>query len=490
MPDFKITSKLHLCAFLWLFVLGFCAIPISSPAAANLKYASIVMDADTGQILHQRYADKMLHPASLTKIMTLLMVFDALDKGTLKLDDRIPISSYAASMVPSKLGLSPGSTIKVEDAIYALVTKSANDIAVAVAERLGKTETRFAVFMTMKAQEIGMSRTRFVNASGLHHPKQVSTARDMAKMARYLIRNYPTHYRYFSTRNFTYNGHSYRNHNRLMSSYDGMDGIKTGYIQASGFNLVASAQRGNKRLIGVVFGGRSSATRNAHMKELLDNAFGNTSYTRIAKAPPVPEEKPVMQLASLSGKASPDVAPQNILETRPSGDEGVTQLALVADQTAKHIKRIEDLIGQGDIDPELMDRFETGLISATLHTGAEYSLGSVNSRQIGFLNKFKTNTGARLAEKDLSLAQKQSKTWSVQIGAYEKRATSNQVLYAAHQKLPESLKHSAPFVAPVKSADGWMYRAWLTGLNHQEALLACSYYKACLVISPASYGGS
>jgi len=458
--------------------------------SANLKYASIVMDAQTGQILHQRYADKMLHPASLTKIMTLLMVFDALDKGTLKLDDRIPISSHAASMVPSKLGLSPGSTIKVEDAIYALVTKSANDIAVAVAERLGKTETRFAVFMTMKAQEIGMSRTRFVNASGLHHPKQVSTARDMAKMARYLLQNYPTHYRYFSTRKFTYNGHTYGNHNRLMSSYDGMDGIKTGYIQASGFNLVASARRGNKRLIGVVFGGRSSATRNAHMKELLDNAFGDTSYTRMAKAPPVPQEKPVTILASVAGRSVTTAKPQNILETETSRDDAFTQLAQVADQTAKHIKRIEDLIGQGDIDPELMDRFETGLISATLHTGAEYSLGTVNSRQIGFLNRFKTRAGTRLAEKDLSQAQKQSKTWSVQIGAYEKRATSNQVLYAAHQKLPDTLKHSTPFVAPVKSAEGWVYRAWLTGLNHQEALLACSYYKACLVISPASYSGS
>lgn len=213
------------------------------------------MDASTGKILSQSNADKMLHPASLTKVMTLLMLFDAIDSGKIKLNDRIYMSRTAASMVPSKLNIPAGSYILVKDAIYALVTKSANDVAVAIAEKLGKTESRFAMMMTKKARQMGMNRTRFMNASGLHHPKQVTTARDMAKMGRYLIAIQPRYYRYFATQSFKYRGKSYRNHNRLLGQYNGMDGIKTGYIQASGFNLLASAKRRDKRLIGVVFGG-------------------------------------------------------------------------------------------------------------------------------------------------------------------------------------------------------------------------------------------
>ncbi len=469
----------------FLLIVTIYLVALMQPAYANSKYASIVMDAQTGEIISQRYADKMLHPASLTKIMTLLMLFDALNKGTVKLSDRIPISRHAASMVPSKLDLPPGSTIKVEDAIYALVTKSANDVAVAVAEKLGQTERRFGVFMTMKAQEIGMNRTRFVNASGLHHPKQVSTARDMAKMARYLLRNYPKYYQYFSTQKFSYNGRSYRNHNKLMASYDGMDGIKTGYIQASGFNLVASARRGDRRLIGVVFGGRSSATRNAHMKELLDKGFKKVGAVRIAKVPPIPSEKPKVLLASVQSQPVPS-EPQNILSLSSGDEEGdLGELGQVAQVQAQHIQSIEGLIGQGDIDPEVLDRFEAGLISASLHTGEDFSLGPANIKQIGFLKKFKTATD--LAVNTSPGLQADSKIWSIQIGAFSAREKTNQVLYSAHQKLPDSLKHGAPFVAPMKTPQGWVYRAWLTGLNHQQALLACQYYEACLVISPNSY---
>ncbi|HOO82389.1 MAG TPA: D-alanyl-D-alanine carboxypeptidase family protein, partial [Alphaproteobacteria bacterium] len=170
----------------------------SAFAKGNPKYASIVMDADTGLILHQRYANKSLHPASLTKVMTLLLTFEALEQGRISLNDRVRISNHAANMVPSKLGLSPGSSIRVKDAIYALVTKSANDVAVALAEHLAGSERNFAQRMTLKAHDIGMTRTTFVNASGLHDERQVSTARDMAKMARYVIQVYPEYYRYFS----------------------------------------------------------------------------------------------------------------------------------------------------------------------------------------------------------------------------------------------------------------------------------------------------
>ena len=214
----------------------------------NNRYASIVMDADTGVVLSESNSNKKLHPASLTKVMTLLMLFEAMDNGQIGLRDQIRVSKHAASMVPSKLDLPAGSTIKVQDAIYAMVTKSANDVAVAVAERLGGTERGFARMMTRRAHELGMSNTTFVNASGLHDPQQVSSARDMALLARTVINQHRGYYRYFSTANFTYKGRSYHNHNRLMETYKGMDGMKTGYVGTSGFNLVASAVRNDRTI--------------------------------------------------------------------------------------------------------------------------------------------------------------------------------------------------------------------------------------------------
>ena len=273
-------------------------------SGGNPKYASLVMDADTGMILSQRYADKSLHPASLTKMMTLLLTFEALDRGVITKKQRVRISNRAASMVPSKIGLPAGSSIRVEDAIYALVTKSANDIAVALAEHIGGSEYKFARLMTARARTIGMNKTTFRNASGLHHKSQISTARDMGKLARYILQRYPHYYRYFSTKSFTYKGKTYRNHNRLMTSYRGMDGFKTGYINASGFNLVASAYRDGRRLIGVVFGGRSSKTRNAHMAEIMDAGFKKASRVRFAYAqkPPLPPVKPLTTQAVAQNK--------------------------------------------------------------------------------------------------------------------------------------------------------------------------------------------
>jgi len=275
----------------------------SSSNKDNPKYASLVMDADTGRILSQRYSTKSLHPASLTKMMTMLLMFEAIDRGETRKDSRIRISKHAASMVPSKLGLKVGSTIKVEHAIKALATKSANDIAAAMAEHLAGSESRFANGMTTRARSIGMKKTRFKNASGLHHPSQVTTARDMAILARHILKRYPHHYKYFSTRSFSYRGKTYKNHNKLLATYRGMDGFKTGYINASGYNLVASASQNGRRLIGVVFGGRSGTTRNAHMAAIMDAGFRklgssyNASYID-KKSTPVPEPKPTYGVAN------------------------------------------------------------------------------------------------------------------------------------------------------------------------------------------------
>ncbi|MCC4242595.1 MULTISPECIES: D-alanyl-D-alanine carboxypeptidase family protein [Thalassospira] len=236
-------------------------------------YTAMVIDGDTGDVLHEYRADHKVYPASLTKIMTLYMLFDALDNGKVSLSTPMKVSKRAWGQAPSKLGLQPGETITVKDAILALVTKSANDVAVVVAEHLGGTEIKFAQMMTAEARRLGMKRTTFRNASGLPNRGQMTTARDMITLAVALRKNFGSYYHYFSTQKFRFGNRTYGNHNNLLASYYGTDGIKTGYINASGFNLVASVNRNGKRLIGVVFGGRTARTRDDQMKKLLDRAY-------------------------------------------------------------------------------------------------------------------------------------------------------------------------------------------------------------------------
>lgn len=239
----------------------------------SASYADIVIDAESGEILHATDPDHLRHPASLTKMMTLYLTFQALEAGRVGLNQYLPVSANAAEQSPSKLGLRPGQRIKLEDAILGLVTESANDAAVVLAEWLGGSESGFADMMTRQAHALGMNKTHFNNPSGLPNDGQVTTARDMAVLGHALIYHFPEYYPYFSTDAFTYAGIYHHNHNHLMDRYDGMDGIKTGYIRASGFNLVASAKRGSTRLIGVVFGGHSTLERDNRMAQLLDQAF-------------------------------------------------------------------------------------------------------------------------------------------------------------------------------------------------------------------------
>ncbi len=233
-------------------------------------YADFVFDMNSGAVMHATSADSLRHPASLTKMMTLYLLFERLEAGKISLDSPIEISAHAASQAPSKLGLRPGQTIAVEDAIKAVVTKSANDIAVAIGESIGGDEETFAEMMTRKAHALGMSRTEYRNACGLPNDEQVTTARDQATLARALQERFPRYYRYFSTPVFHYRGEAMRNHNHLLGSVEGVDGIKTGYIRASGFNLVTSVRRGNRHIVGVVFGGSSASSRDARMRQLIE----------------------------------------------------------------------------------------------------------------------------------------------------------------------------------------------------------------------------
>ncbi|MEO5363119.1 MAG: D-alanyl-D-alanine carboxypeptidase [Magnetococcus sp. DMHC-8] len=281
-------------------------------------YADLVMDARTGRILHATHPDELRHPASLTKMMTLYLAFQALKSGHLRLDQMLPVSQHAANQEPSKLGLRAGQQIRVEDALLGLVTKSANDATMVVAEALGGSEEQFARMMTNKAKSLGMHRTVFRNPSGLPNDEQVTTARDMAILGYALIYHHPQYYPYFSRGGFTYAGVRHNNHNHLMSRYRGMDGIKTGYIRASGFNLVASTVRGPTRLIGVVFGGRSAVARDNRMAVLLDQSFAQlnskqsvqvadaaadttaTDSEEYANRPEVPAIQPVQHIAGAS----------------------------------------------------------------------------------------------------------------------------------------------------------------------------------------------
>jgi D-alanyl-D-alanine carboxypeptidase len=399
----------------------------TAPAEAARKrakfipgYASIVVDSETGQVLLAESPDRALPPASLTKMMTLLLTFDALAQKRMRLNDYIVISSHAARASPSKLGIRPGGRLDVDDAIKAIAVKSANDIAIAMAEALGGSESRFAKMMNARAKSIGMTHTRFVNASGLNASGQVSSARDMAILARYIITIYPQYYRYFGLRSFNYGGRNHPNHNKLMNNYYGMDGMKTGYISQSGFNLVASAVHSDRRLIGVVFGGRTANSRNARMAELLDRGFRipvrkGTKTRDIAQAAPPPSIDKIPEIAA---------AP-----TPPSAKPGRK--------------------------PNLP---ETPVAMETIYVPRE--------------------TPAPTGGSDPT-------RWTVQLGAYQDRESTDRALAEAVKVLPPDLARAKPVVAPIKTLQsGWLFRARLADLSQDDARRVCTYFRGCLLISP------
>ncbi len=278
----------------------------SRPSTGGEDYtppsASIVVDGNSGAVLQASNPDARCHPASLTKIMTLYLLFERLEDGKLHLNGLLKVSEHASEQAPSKLDLRPGQTITVEDAIKSIVTKSANDAAVVVAENLGGDEENFAKLMTQQARALGMARTTYVNASGLPNDKQLTTARDQALLGRAIQERFPQYYKYFSTESFVYHGETMRNHNHLLGAVEGMDGIKTGYTRGSGFNLVASVHRDGHRIVAVILGGRSSFERDVHMRRLIgahiqDAALRHTS----------PVIYPDRSLVSAKGKLMTDV---------------------------------------------------------------------------------------------------------------------------------------------------------------------------------------
>lgn len=398
-------------------------------AQAASRYAAIIIDAETGTVLFSRNANRRLYPASLTKIMTLYLTFGALEDGRLSLDQKLKVSRRAAGQTPSRLGLRAGSTISARNAILAIVTKSANDAATVLAEAIGGTESMFARHMTKQARELGMTRTTFRNASGLPNRRQRTTARDMATLALAIMRDYPQYYNYFSRMSFRWKNRTYRNHNNLLRRYAGTDGIKTGYIRASGFNLVASVKRHGTRLIGVVFGGRSSRSRDNQMMKILDRSFARRD----------------VMVARAMKKQGKEVAVARAEKKAPS----TSKLALVSSAAASEARPTTI-----DITPPVKPEIKT----------------------------------VKGPKKLIKPAVDKSGDWGVQVGTFRRYPSAKKRVHQVALLAPFLLKDKGVAIVPVEQNDLTLYRAQLTGLEKREARKTCRVLKkrrlACRVLSP------
>ncbi len=404
----------------------------------NLRYAAIVVDAQTGEVMFARHADSRRYPASITKVMTLYLVFEAITEGRIQLDDVIRVSPRAASQPPSKLGLAAGQTITVADAIQATALRSANDMATALAEHVAGSEARFAAMMTLKAESLGMTDSRFVNANGLPDSRQITTARDLTVLSRAVMRDYPQYYRFFGVSSWTYQGRDYRNTNGLLRSGQGYDGIKTGYINASGYNLAASAVRDGRRLITVVLGGRSSATRNAHVAELMDTGF------EIAAKRAGGERIEVAQL--YFEQKGYGIGPAPVPSAPP-----VVYASVTPEPPAPLAQAM------GDRDPDVV--LTSG--PAVLPSSTTASLNS--------------GTPAR---------RPAASTWSVQVGAFRDRTVAADWLTEVNRRFRSTFRGSGQ---SVEEASGW-YRSRFTGFTEADARAACETLSArnvtCMVVRP------
>ena len=293
---------------------------------ADAKYASLILDPTSGHVYHEANADERNYPASLTKLMTLYLVFEGLESKRLNWNTVVPVSRHASAQPATHLALAPGDQLTLRDAVHSIIILSANDSAVAVGEMLGGTEEKFALMMTAKARQIGMSRTTFRNASGLPNTGQMSTARDMATLAESIIKRFPQYYPLFSETSFSYNGRVYKTHNHVLVDYPGADGLKTGFTNASGFNLVTSAERDGKRLVGVVFGGNTARARDQQMQQLLDQGFAHfgqpTGQLMVKNEPAAPAQ--VAGKKAKKGVKAPAAAPAAPVVTASAAAEGDT----------------------------------------------------------------------------------------------------------------------------------------------------------------------
>lgn len=501
----------------------------TSTSTQGPGYSAIVVDANSGATLHSANADAIRHPASLTKIMTLYMLFERLESGKLSLESPLRVSEHAADQSPTKLGLRDGGTLTVEEAIKGMITRSANDAAVVVAENLAGSEAEFARQMTRKARALGMSHTVYRNASGLPDSAQVTTARDQAILGRAIQERFPRYYRYFSTRSFTFRGQRIGNHNRLLGQVEGVDGIKTGYIRASGFNLVTSVRRNGRHVVAVVLGGASAGSRDARMRQLLAQHV-NTASTRrsapmIAEAPsrdtPAPRAaaqppqqpsiaqpnvahpsvadrfemasatgKPV-QLAPPAGSAEPirPVAVRTV-SVRPAAPKAANP----APQQAQAALAEAPPTAPAGADQRVPTPVARAGILGTLPFEARYA-GIAPSAdappapapiQTAAIPEPSPRPGAAPSPAAATSRPQVHSGWIIQVGAYPEESEAQQRLASVKNKAARLLASASPFTEAVQRGDTTLYRARFAGLDREQAEAACKFLKRndvdCLAI--------
>ena len=444
--DFK-----ELRLFRWLAALGLAMALATPPRAGEAAddYTAIAIDATNGNILYQRYPDKTMYPASLTKMMTLYMIFEALEAGEIALDTTFRVSARAQARRPSKLGLLEGQSISVEDSIMALMTKSANDVATVVAEGLGRgSEWRFAIAMTERARELGMRNTTFTNASGWHDSDMISTARDMAVLSLRLQSDFPQYYRLFAATRWTYKGKTYKNHNKLLGSVAGVDGLKTGYTNPAGWNLAASALVDGRRVVAVVMGGKTRVWRDRRMKKLIAGAF-ETAAER-DRAAPIPGEHPRRS--------------ENAIVLASVGT-GALDPGRAAPIPGEHPRRGENAIVLTSVETDASDPLAAAV--AALGSGEE-----------------------RLAEQQGSA---EDLPWAVQIGAFSGIEGAYRALDGAEVHLGAIVGGDATtIVTTTGNEDSVLYRARIVNLTETQARKGCEELHRrdlpCAVVRHASGG--
>ncbi|WP_439530416.1 serine hydrolase [Pannonibacter sp.] len=481
---------------------------------ANPKYAGIVVDAKTGEVLYSAAADELRYPASLTKMMTLYVVFEDLEAGRIKLDTPLRVSARAAAQPPSKLGLKPGSTISVRDAILALVTKSANDVALVIAENVGGSEARFADRMTRTARQIGMKKSTFKNPHGLPNAGQRTTARDMALLGRALNERFPSYFEFFKTRSFVFRGRTYGNHNRLLGAVPGVNGIKTGYIRASGFNLVTSVERDGRHIVAVVIGGTTGRSRDAQMVKLINTYMKQASTGRRTAPAIVSRSGPLAVAAMTETKPSaplkvraplkapiPGVKPE--IEPRPvavalanvtppkeaprSPQAPVAAVAIPVPAPAAPVAAIPVPVPQ---QPAETAALTTGSIpnprfAAAFDAVAETPVETVPAPETQtaaiapaapLRSKVKSeDTTVTVATNNASEA---APGWQVQIGAAESETAAIGLLKKAREATGSVLRRNDPHTEPVNSNGQTLFRARFVGFDDKNsALSACKTLK-------------
>lgn len=458
-PFFKSASR--------MIVASVVAVCVFAAPALAAKYAGIVVDAKTGKVLYSEDADSLRYPASLTKMMTLYLTFEALEAGKVRKDTPVPFTKKASAEPPSKLGVRSGQTITVEQAIQALVTRSANDAATALGEFLGGSEDRFARIMTSKARALGMTRTTYRNANGLPNDDQMTTARDQARLGMALRQHFPQYYSYFSTRSFRFGKQVIGNHNRLLGNVRGVDGIKTGYTRAAGFNLVTSAQADGRSIVGVVLGGKSGGARDAQMRALVAKympaASRSGSGNLVAETQDAPtlseaQQRPVSTAAVTGGSFN-------------LPNSGPLPGARYSEETTRSVEVAYAAEPKVSANPVLAAKPNT--LEAQSQKLAALGTNTTIDRQV-------TNSVAKTVSEPVTEDEvvAPSSGWIIQIGATPDKGQAMTLLGNAKEKGGKALSAAKPFTVAVSSGSSQLYRARFGGFSSQDkAINACSALK-------------